>query len=71
VKLPAVGEYQGMPVSVATLRKERRCKGCWAALRKGEKAYRPILFAAVNGILRCDRICPSCMKEHGRFLAES
>jgi hypothetical protein len=69
VKIPKVGQYQGMPVSLATLRKERRCKECWAILRKGEKAFRPMLFATVNGVLRCDRICPPCMSERGRFMA--
>ena len=38
---------------------------------KGTVAYRPLLFATINDIMRCDRICPNCMKDHGEFLPGS
>ena len=63
-----LGRFRGMPVSLARLRKARSCKACGIMLAVGRKAYRPMLGGAINGILRCDRICASCMATQGVFL---
>ena len=55
-------------MSLAKLRKDRNCIKCSIEIRKGEKAYRSMLFATVNGVIRCDRVCPECMKAHGEFM---
>ncbi len=69
--LPGVGRYKGMPVSLVRIRKAHRCKECTAPLEKGSRAYRPMLFGNVGDVLRCDRICPICMKAVGEFLPGS
>lgn len=58
-------------MSLGKLRKERKCLICWAALPKGAIAYRPMLFATVNTVMRCDRVCPDCMVTHGVFVVGS
>jgi len=69
--LPGLGKYRGAPMSLVKLRKERRCKECIMPIPKGTVAYRSLLFATINDIMRCDRICPNCMKDHGEFLPGS
>ena len=66
--LPSLGRYKDVPVSLAKLRKDRHCIQCSVGMVKGQKAYRSMLFATVNGVIRCDRICPECMRIHGVFL---
>ena len=69
--LPAIGKFHGMPVVRAKLRQEKNCKGCRAKMAKGAQVYRPVLGKAVNGIIRCDRICGYCMAREGNFLKGS
>jgi hypothetical protein len=71
VKLPGIGKYKGMPVSLVRMRKAHTCKECTGAVTKGSMAYRPLLFGSVNDVIRCDRVCPDCMKAVGQFLPGS
>jgi hypothetical protein len=70
-KLSGIGRYKGMPVSLVKTRKPHTCKECLVALPKGSAVYRPLLFGSVTDVIRCDRICPDCMKAVGQFLPGS
>jgi hypothetical protein len=70
-KLPGIGRYKGMPVSLVRMRKAHTCKECRVALEKGDMAYRPLLFGNVGDVMRCDRICHHCMKAVGEFIPGS
>lgn len=69
MKLPALAKWRGCPVSYCKLRKARNCKECGIEIKAGDMAYRSLLFATVNDVIRCDRVCPRCVVAHGTDLS--
>jgi hypothetical protein len=56
-------------MSYCKLRKARNCKGCGVEIKAGTMAYRSMLYATINDVMRCDRICPHCIVDHGTDLS--